>query len=299
MENYCTFVSSRGILKSCSFHSENPKSSCNSDKKYLYNMIKDGKMFDGMSIYVCSDLLKHFVSYILPQIQNNFILVSGDSDLCVPIEALTKNETFALLNNKFLIKWFIQNTRIYDNEKIIQLPIGLDYHTIHNNPRCSWSDTILTPKKQEEMLIYTRNLGKPFSERDSRIYAHFSIGNDRFNQRRDALKTIPRRLMVVNKNNITRDKLWLEMIKYAFILSPFGVGMDCHRTWEALCLGCIPIVCAPNFKQLFKDLPVLVVNSWDEINEELLIRTLKEYSTKTFDMDKLTMKYWANEILGK
>jgi hypothetical protein len=262
-------------------------------------MIKSRKMFDGMSIYVCSDLLKYFVSYILPHIQNNFTLVSGDSDLCVPIETLTKNETFTLLNNKFLIKWFVQNTRISDNEKIIQLPIGLDYHTIHNNPNCSWSNNVLTPKQQEEILVYTRNLGKPFSERDSRIYACFSLGNDRFNQRRDALKTIPRRLMVVNKNSVTRDKLWIEMIKYAFILSPFGVGMDCHRTWEALCLGCIPIVCAPNFKQLFKNLPVLVVNRWDEINEELLIRTLKEYSTKTFDMDKLTMKYWANEILGK
>ena len=42
------------------------------------------------------------------------------------------------------------------------------------------------------------------------------------------------------------------MIKYTFILSPAGIGLDCHRTWEALCLGCIPIVCIPEFKNLFE-----------------------------------------------
>jgi len=41
-------------------------------------------MFNGMSIYVCSDLLKFFVNNIFPKINKNFILVSGDSDLCVP-----------------------------------------------------------------------------------------------------------------------------------------------------------------------------------------------------------------------
>ena len=82
MENLCYFVNSRGILKSCNFRSPNPKSSCNNDKNYLYFMLKN--MFNGMSIYVCSDLLKFFVNDIFPKINKNFILVSGDSDLCVP-----------------------------------------------------------------------------------------------------------------------------------------------------------------------------------------------------------------------
>ena len=60
MENNCYFVSSRGILKSCDIHSISPKSSCNNDYTYLFEMIKNNKIFDGMSIYVCSDLLKFF-----------------------------------------------------------------------------------------------------------------------------------------------------------------------------------------------------------------------------------------------
>mmetsp|Transcript_79867 Transcript_79867/g.248998 ORF Transcript_79867/g.248998 Transcript_79867/m.248998 type:complete len:98 (+) Transcript_79867:3-296(+) len=31
------------------------------------------------------------------------------------------------------------------------------------------------------------------------------------------------------------------MSHYAFLFSPVGNGFDCHRTWEALVLGCIVI----------------------------------------------------------
>jgi hypothetical protein len=72
--------------------------------------------------------------------------------------------------------------------------------------------------------------------------------------------------------------------------------MDCHRTWEALCLGCIPIVCAPNFTNLFLDLPVLIVNDWSEINEILLKKTVDEFKQQNFNYEKLTLEYWKNKI---
>ena len=72
--------------------------------------------------------------------------------------------------------------------------------------------------------------------------------------------------------------------------------MDCHRTWEALCLGCIPIVKAPNFSKLFENLPVLIVNDWNDVTKELLDKTIKNFKTKTFNYDKLELKYWVNKF---
>jgi hypothetical protein len=86
------------------------------------------------------------------------------------------------------------------------------------------------------------------------------------------------------------------MSKYSFILSPFGNGMDCHRTWEALCLGCIPILMAPGFKKMFENLPVLIVNNWSDVNQELLNKTITEFQTRTFDYEKLSLKYWVDKI---
>jgi hypothetical protein len=102
--------------------------------------------------------------------------------------------------------------------------------------------------------------------------------------------------MEINNTFTPRTQNWITMSNYTFILSPFGIVMDCHRTWEALILGCIPIICAPNFKQLFNDLPVLIVDDWSQINEELLMKTIEEFKIRTFNYDKLTLSYWKDKI---
>ena len=300
MENNCHFVNSRGLLKSCDFHSINPKSSCDNDKSYLNDMIKSNNMFDGMSIYVCSDLLLFFVNNILSKITNYFVLVSGDSDLCVPLEVLTEGETDTLLSSQYLIKWFAQNTRFDNHNKIMQMPIGLDYHTIYNNPNHGWrlpSEGHL-PVDQEAILNDMIKLAKPFDERIPKIYVCFSKKTDRFKDRKNSLKIIPNNLLEIENKTIPRSKNWENIITYTFVLSPFGNGMDCHRTWETLTLGSIPIIRAPKFKNLFEDLPVLIVENWSDVNQELLTNTLEHFKTKAFNYEKLQLKYWVDKIKG-
>lgn len=298
MENNCIFVSSRGILKSCTFHSPKPKTESNSDVNYLYNMLQSNKMYNGMSIYVCSNLLKFFLHKILPFIRYKFVLVSGDSDLCVPRECLSKEETIILLKSKLLIKWFTQNSRVEENDKIIQMPIGLDYHTILENPKSKLKlpDEGHFPKEQEDILINIINLSKPFYSRNSKIYVNYTVSSDRFKQRQDALDKIPNDLMEINNNFIPRSETWKNMSNFTFVLSPCGLGLDCYRTWEALCLGCIPIICVNEFKTLFTDLPVLIVNDWSEITQELLENTIKDFKNRTFNKNKMTLNYWAKYI---
>jgi hypothetical protein len=256
------------------------------------------KMFNGMSIYVCSDLLKFFVNNILPNINKRFVLVSGDSDMCVPKEILTLSETTQLLNSPYLIKWFLQNTQIQNCEKMIQMPIGLDYHTISNNPSHDWKlkNEGHIPDQQELILMNIINKSKPLKERKLKIYVNFSLTNDRFNDRKESLENINPNLMEINNNFTKRTNNWELITNYAFVLSPFGNGMDCHRTWETLCLGSIPIVKAPNFNKLFEGLPVLIVNNWSDVNEKLLIKTFNEFQLKEFNYDKLKLSYWVNKI---
>ena len=296
MENLCYFVNSRGLLKSCNFHSDNPKSSCNDDKNYLYFMLL--KMFDGMSVYVCSDLLIFFVTDILPKINKRFVLVSGDSDICVPKEAVNYEEFNKLIQSPYLIKWLVQNTQIQYINKMIQLPIGVDYHTISNDPDHQWKlpDESHLPGAQERVLINIKEKSNPFYERIPNIYVNFSVINDRFGDREDSLKNIPSELLIINDTFTPRTNNWNNIVNYTFVLSPFGNGMDCHRTWETLCLGSIPIVKAPSFKKMFEDLPVLIVNNWSDVTRELLDNTVQNFKTKTFNYDKLRLSYWVSKI---
>lgn len=298
MENLCYFVCSRGLLKSCTFHSLKSKSSCDNDDIYLVKMLLSSKRFNGMSIYVCSDLLKFFVLQILPKINNKFVLVTGDSDMCVPKEALTNLESATLINSPFLLKWFAQNTQIQRHEKIVQLPIGLDYHTISNVPNDIWKTDGEghLPKDQERILINLRQQMVPFYERTPIIYVNFTSTNDRFGQRKGAFEQIPNDLLFINQSFTKRTQNWKNITQYTFVLSPFGNGMDCHRTWEALCLGAIPIVKAPNFQKMFEDLPVLIVNEWSEITRELLDKTIDNFKSREFKYEKLTLQCWVKLI---
>jgi len=101
----------------------------------------------------------------------------------------------------------------------------------------------------------------------------------------------------INQSFTKRTQNWNNITQNTFVLSPFGMGMDCHRTWEALCLGAIPIVKAPNFQKMFEDLPVLIVNEWSEITRELLDKTIEEFKTREFKYEKLTLQYWVKIIV--
>jgi hypothetical protein len=291
----CTFVSSRGILKSCTFHSPEPKSSDSYDTRYLTDMLNGDKMFDGMSIYVCSDLLSYFVDKVLPYLKNSFVLVSGDSDMTIPNDALNESQIDILLNHELLIRWYAQNS-VRQEGKLFQMPIGLDYHTVSEDPNHKWllPGEKSLPREQEDTLNQIIKESQPFYLRQPKIYVNYTVANDRFGQREESLNKVPKQLIEQNDTFTPRTKNWKLMTQYAFVLSPFGVGMDCHRTWEALCLGCIPIVCAPDFKPLFEGLPVLNVNKWQDINETLLINTIKKFKGK--NLDKTLLKYWVEKI---
>lgn len=54
-----------------------------------------------------------------------------------------------------------------------------------------------------------------------------------------------------------------------FVASPPGNGPDCHRTWEALYAGTIPVVLRKAWAFEDRNWPVLVVEDWDEAVELL------------------------------
>lgn len=56
---------------------------------------------------------------------------------------------------------------------------------------------------------------------------------------------------------------------HRFVASPPGNGPDCHRTWEAMYAGTIPIVIRAAWPFEHRNWPVLIVDTWDEAIERL------------------------------
>jgi hypothetical protein len=288
-ESNCNYVSSRGLLKSCDVRCENLNSSTEETPHLT-------RMFDYCTLYICNSAINVFAKRMIEanEVQHKFILVSGDADQ-LNYEGIfaTHDDFLKFINNDNLIHWFSQNCDV-THPKITQMPIGLDYHSILYHKGKS-------PLEQEQTLIDIKNKSETFDKRIHKCYINFNSPPDFYTFKQDrveALRDIPDRIIFKEKEDIDRIICWENQIKYTFVVSPFGNGLDCHRTWEALILGCIVIMKKHNdsYSKLFDDLPVLIVDNWSDINEELLERTINDFKTKTFNYDKLKLKYWTDQI---
>jgi hypothetical protein len=82
-------------------------------------------------------------------------------------------------------------------------------------------------------------------------------------------------------NNLKRHK---------FVVSPPGNGIDCHRNWEALYLGCIPVIINSQFsKNVYSNNKVLIVDDFDELTEDFLenryLQIQDQCNTRVFKQD--------------
>ncbi len=76
--------------------------------------------------------------------------------------------------------------------------------------------------------------------------------------------------------------------KYKFIFSPEGNGIDCHRHYEALLAGCIPVVeDRPEIRKKYGDCPILYTKDYSEITPEYLERVYEEMRGKTYDFSRM------------
>jgi hypothetical protein len=105
----------------------------------------------------------------------------------------------------------------------------------------------------------------PTSKRSIRILSSFSIETNS-TERSRAIEFSRSNGDVFQMPTFTSPKKYREMVSNsAFVLSPPGNGADCHRTWEAIYLGAIPIVLKKYWPFGHLDLPVLAVEDWSEI----------------------------------
>lgn len=296
-EAHVRYVNSRGILKSCDIYSMNPKSS-SVDIQHLTKLLDQSNQTPNMTIYISTEAIHLFIINIMPYIVVPFILVSGDSDVIIPDnvkpELLNK-----LLDNPFLVRWAAQNLSYKKHPKMMGIPIGLHYHFMASSPgNYGWhpvsehASPIVQEKNMDNIIVGASH----WSKRICKTYmnAHHSL--DRWNDRVTAMKQIPQDVLVTEPTILPRSQCFKKFTEYAFVVSPFGNGYDCHRTWEALCCGAIPIIRGRFLTDLFDDLPVLRVKSWSDVTPELLEKTIDEFSKRSFNYEKLTLKYWMDRI---
>ncbi len=251
---------------------------------------------DGDLVWTRATALPEFLDQVLPRIEARFVLLSGDEDWSIPGEFARATELCA---SDKLLCWFAQNFDGGDpSGKVLPLPIGLDFHTISNRRR--WGHPLATPREQELELEELQAGMPPSEQRLARVHADFHLNKHArvlMGESRDTLEAVLRAnpLIDFQAEKIPRLDLWREKTGYAFVVSPHGNGLDCHRTWESLALGNIVIVKRSPLDLLYAGLPVVIVSQWSEITAENLSEWQRRYAhafSDTVFRERLTNRYW-------
>jgi len=255
------------------------------ERKYYNNFIKHNKIDNVLFVgennnkllhsikntknvfFLKVEQIEYFVSVILPHLNEKFVIITHNGDLC-------SGKNIVLLNHPLLVRWYGQNM---DNmsDKTVGIPIGLENKIWK---RVNFTILESLSKQPKTKLMYLNFSSHTNTERKNIMQYFLNNG--------------------FTKNESLPWNQYIEDLShYKFALSPFGNGVDCHRIWECLYLNVIPIVIYNNSMKHFTDLPILFVRYLDEINPVFLEKTYDKYfKNKKFQMDKLDMSYWQNEI---
>jgi hypothetical protein len=254
------------------------------------------------TIYINSPNLNYFIRHIQNKLENNYILVSGGDDHTIPYSISNYKK---ILNDKKCIKWYSQNC-IAIHPKLECIPIGLDYHTLSYPEKTNISNrTEISSVEQEKELISIKNNFMHLQKTKIKAIANFQhnnmntlLGNKSRTNRKQAYNTLKNKDCIVWLPKQSRKEFWTECNKYAFVVSPFGNGIDCHRTWEALVLGRIPIVFKHEINTVFEKLPVVIVDDWNKISTQFLKNEFDKIikNWDTYDFERLTLHYWVKKI---
>lgn len=201
--------------------------------------------------------LDRFVESALPTVKRPFVLITTDGDETVP-SGLRPATVTALLASPYLRAWFTQNHDGSGGPKLKPFPIGLDLHT----PRPFSSPNMLL--RNLEAIAAAR---RPPGEQPLRVFCDIGL-NPNSDDRREAMRILAGCPHIdFQTRRVGQRAIWRRYATTPFVLSLAGNGLDCHRTWEALCLGSLVIVKRSSIDPLYAGLPVAIIDDIAELRD--------------------------------
>jgi hypothetical protein len=99
-----------------------------------------------------------------------------------------------------------------------------------------------------------------------------------------------------HNTSLSGEKYFKTLSNYKFVISPEGNGIDCHRHYESLMAGCIPIIESnPLVMEKYKGCPILYTTDYSEITEEYLEKKYTEMLDTVYDFSRLYLSFYNGQ----
>lgn len=242
-------------------------------KDYLFYKLINFEIKQNQTIF-CNNLVLKDLFKLLSGIDQSFNLnlITHQTD-----ELITRD--LYIQKPQSINKWYSANVE-YECSNLIPLPLGLAH---------DFQSDYLTKDKISNTIKISKNTLEP------KLYINFKISTN-YKEREILYKQF------LNEDWAKIDFPNLSIIDYlnniknaSFILAPWGNGVDSHRFWEALYLGKVPVTKNHHTYKTAKNLPVLFVNDYSEINLETL-NSFIENIKDSYSWEVLSLQYWYELI---
>lgn len=101
---------------------------------------------------------------------------------------------------------------------------------------------------------------------------------------------------IFNLPFVRKETYWKALLDHKFIISPEGNGIDCHRHYEALMAGCIPIVeDNPQIREKYAGCPILFTKNYMDIKESSLQKKYAEMLDTPYDFSCLFLSHYTED----
>lgn len=142
---------------------------------------------------------------------------------------------------------------VHETPKLTPLPVGLENRYRNNNG-------VLADFHSFRDTAETR-------AREQRVFASFNPSTNR-EVRDPVVRLFASSRFGWNPARISSPEYRKQVLNSKFVISPPGNGFDCHRTWESIYLGAVPVVLKEFAPVMFsEELPILAVENYSEFIE--------------------------------
>ena len=231
------------------------------------NSIKE----DGQVIFVKTDYIPQFFSYIMPSIKYQVNIITHNSAL--GIDASYNR----YLNNSKILKWYAQNANFF-HEKLESVPLGIA------NRRWPHGDVDLI----EDIKSKT-------TEKQYLAYMNFDI-NTNATKRSVVYDVFKDKEYVLKGSKKSFKDYLVDLSLSKYCISPPGAGIDCHRIWECIAIGTIPIVERCHNISFHTKMPIMIIDDWNIVTKEELDHKYDFYNSILYNESPLYLEYWIDKI---
>ena len=226
--------------------------------------------FDGQVVFVKTDLIPFFFAQVMPKIYRAIRLVTHNSAI-----GIDRNyEEF--LNDPRIISWHAQNAN-FSHPKLFSIPLGLA------NQRWCHGD-----------LEVVKEVSSKEIDKTNLVYMNFDLDTNRENRTKVYNMFHGKEYVLETPSKSFRDYL-RDLRSSKYVLSPPGRGIDCHRVWESILMGAIPIVERSHNMSFYEEMPIVLVDNWDIVTKDWLEESYSKLASKDYE-DMTQLDYWINKL---